>query len=290
MSPQPHTPSSAIDPRANSLGVAYQGEPGAYSELAALQHFGAHTTCVPKPTLPEVFDAVPAREVQLGLVPIENSVEGGVNETFDLLAETSLRLTGEVFLHVEHCFIGHRGTSLRSIRRVLSHPQALAQCRRFLARYSWERIPSYDTAGSVKLIGEKGWHDAAAIASARAAELYGMHVLRRHVEDSRSNYTRFLVLGRRDGLRTGRDKTSLLFTTKHRPGALHAALGVFAKRQLNLSMIVSRPTKATPWEYNFFVDCWGHRQDPLVAAAVTELATVTTFIKVLGSYRRAATR
>jgi len=265
------------------LTVAFQGELGAYSHIAALKFFGS-IDALPQKTIADVFDAVEVSEARYGVVPFENSLEGSVNETYDMLLERDLYVFGEVKLRVVHCLIANADTKISDIKRVYSHPQALAQCRSYLKAMGWEAVPYYDTAGSVKMLKESKVKDAAAIASELAAEIYGMKVLRRGIEDFISNYTRFLVIGKEQAPRTGKDKTSIIFTTKHIPGALYLALEDFAKRGINLTMLVSRPTKRTPWEYNFFVDFEGHLSEGHVRDCLEALKGKTTFLKVLGSY------
>jgi chorismate mutase/prephenate dehydratase len=268
--------------------VAFQGERGAYSESAVYSFFGAQVEVKPCRDLTEVFENVDEQESQYGVVPIENSLEGSVNQTYDLFLVHDLKVCGEIILRVSHCLIANPSTSLEEVKAVYSHPQALAQCREFLERLGRELIPTYDTAGSVKMLKEKGLKDAAAVASERAAELYGMKILAREIEDNPANYTRFFVLSKEDSPVTGRDKTSIIFSTTHTPGALYQALGEFAKRNINLAKIESRPTKQKPWEYNFYLDFEGHRGEARCAEALKELEKSTTFIKILGSYRRAA--
>ncbi|MEM2910200.1 MAG: prephenate dehydratase [Nitrososphaerota archaeon] len=265
------------------VAVAFQGELGAYSHIAALKFFGPINALTQK-TIADVFEVVEASEAKYGVVPFENSLEGSVNETYDMLLETSLHVAGEVKLRIVHCLIANAGTKISDIKRVYSHPQALAQCRTYIKAMGWETVPYYDTAGSVKMLKESNVKDAAAIASELAAEIYGLNVLRRGIEDFAVNYTRFLVIGKEQATRTGKDKTSIIFTTKHIPGALYMALEDFARREINLTMLVSRPTKKTPWEYNFYVDFEGHISDDLVRDCLMALKDKTVFLKVLGSY------
>jgi prephenate dehydratase len=282
------------------LAIGFQGEHGAYSEEAIFKQFGRRVRTVPAPSIHEVFRLTETGAVDLAVVPIENSVEGSINETYDTLLSSNLAVVGEVVLRVVHCLIALRTASLRGIRVVYSHPQALAQCRHFVTSMGVEPIVTYDTAGSVKMIKEKHLVGAAAIAGERAAEIYGLKVLKRGIEDYPTNSTRFLVLSRADekepspakgaargrgGVR-GRSKTSLIFALPHTPGSLYNALEVFAREGINLTKIESRPTKERPWEYYFFVDIEGSRQDPKVLRVLSELATKTAFLKVLGSYAR----
>ena len=270
--------------QSTKLVVAFQGERGAYSEEAALSYFGSKIEFLPCKTLRTVFQAVESDKATVGMVPVENSLEGAVSETYDLLLSSSLIVSGEYNLRVKHCLITNQSVRIKDIKRVYSHPQALAQCRRFLETLGAEIIPYYDTAGSAYMIKRERLMDAAAIASKRAAEIYDLQILAESIEDSPNNYTRFFVIGRFEREPTGRDKTSIVFTTRHVPGALYAALGVFARRGINLTKIESRPTKQTPWEYNFYVDFEGHKLDANVREALEELKAHTLYIKILGSY------
>jgi prephenate dehydratase len=269
------------------MRVTYQGVPGAYSEAAVIQHWGESAEPMPKPYLEDVFSAVEAGEAEAGLVPVENTLEGSIMRTYDLLKECSLTVLGETVFRVVHCLIANPGVKLGDIKHVYSHPQALGQTRDYLAAHSYEAINYYDTAGAVKMIVDGELRDAAAIASRRAAEIYGANILAEGVEDSGENYTRFLHIGRGTTKPTGRDKTSLAFTVDHRPGTLIAALCVLADRRLNLTKIESRPYPGKPWEYVFFIDFEGHVDDPPGEEAMRELGSCTSSLKVLGSYPRA---
>jgi chorismate mutase/prephenate dehydratase len=268
--------------------VSFQGEHGAYSEQAAQAFFGKTILTEPCNTLKQVFGTVEDGTVNFGVLPAENSLEGSVNQTYDLLLQTSLKIYAEVKIKVSHCLLGLPGTKLDNIRTVYSHPQALAQCSAFLERLQVVCEPVYDTAGSAKLIKEKNLHNAAAIASEKAAELYGFEILHRQIEDFHENYTRFLVVSKNEAERTGTDKTSIVFGTKHMPGSLHKALSELATRGINLTKIESRPIRGTPWEYHFFVDFEGHRTDHACSDALQALERSTTFLKILGSYPRSA--
>jgi chorismate mutase/prephenate dehydratase len=267
--------------------VAFQGERGAYSESAVYTFFGDKTEVRPCRDLTEVFESVGKEEVLVGVVPIENSLEGSVNQTYDLFLTHNLKVSGEVIIKISHCLIANPSTSLEAVKTVYSHPQALAQCRSFLERLGSDLIPTYDTAGSVKMLKEKGLKDAAAVASEKAAEIYGMKILAREIEDTPTNYTRFFVISKNDAPITGKDKTSIIFAAKHTPGALYHALGEFAKRDINLAKIESRPTKQKPWEYNFYLDFEGHRTEENCTTALKALEKYATFIKILGSYPKA---
>jgi len=270
------------------LIVAFQGEIGAYSEEAAVEFFGPSVEVRPCETLEAVFDTVERGEAHFGVVPIENSLEGSISRVYDLLLDSVLKVRGEVELRVIHCLIANPGAKLDLLRRVYSHPQALGQCRAFLKHLDCELIPTYDTAGSVKMIKEQGMTDGAAIASIRAAEIYGMQIMAQEIEDNPNNFTRFFVLAKNDSPPTGNDKTSIVFSVSHKPGALYGLLRELAASQVNLTKIESRPTRQRPWEYNFYLDFEGHREDTASREALGKLEEAALFVKVLGSYPKAA--
>jgi len=269
------------------MKVAFQGEIGAYSESAVYSFFGSSAEVKPCENLSDVFENVKKGETPYGVVPIENSIEGSVNQTYDLFLEYDLKVCGEIVLRIVHCFIAHPGTRLNSIRTVYSHPQALAQCRKFLEKLGCRLISTFDTAGSVKMIKEEGLKDAGAIASQRAAQIYSMKVLTKEIGDTPNNYTRFFVLSKQDSPPSGQDKTSIIFSVKSIPGALHHVLKEFAVRDINLTKIESRPTKRTPWEYNFYLDFEGHRNEQKCQEALESIKDRTLFVKILGSYKAA---
>jgi chorismate mutase/prephenate dehydratase len=266
--------------------VTYQGETGAYSEMAVYKFFGRSVEPVPCKDFREVFESVKTGTVPNGVVPIENSIEGSVNQNYDLFLAYDLKVCGEVAVKLAHVLIADPKAKFEDIKTVYSHPQALAQCRHYLEKHNWEIVPAYDTAGSVKLVKEQGLLSAAAIASEKAADLYGMKIIARDIADNPSNYTRFLVLAHEDSAPTGDDKTSIIFSAKHAPGSLYHALGEFASRNINLTRIESRPTKTTAWQYNFYLDFEGHRTEKRCAEALAALEKYATFVKILGSYPR----
>ena len=268
------------------MKVTYQGEKGAYSEMAVYKFFGSKVEPVPCKDFREVFESVKNGVVPHGVVPIENSIEGSVNQNYDLFLAYDLKVCGEVAIKLAHVLIANPKTELENVKNVYSHPQALAQCRSYLEKHKWEIIPAYDTAGSVKIIKENNLTNAAAIASEKAADLYDMKILARNIADNPSNYTRFLVLGTEDAALTGDDKTSIIFSAKHAPGTLYHALGEFATRNINLTRIESRPTKTTAWQYNFYLDFEGHRTEKRCAEALEALEKYAIFVKILGSYPR----
>jgi chorismate mutase/prephenate dehydratase len=269
------------------MKVAFQGEIGAYSESAVYSFFGPSVEVKPCKNLSNVFESVKKEETLYGVVPIENSIEGSVNQTYDLFLEYDLKVCGEIVLKIAHCLIAHPGIQLNSIKTVYSHPQALAQCRKFLEQLGCRLISTFDTAGSVKMIKEERLMDAAAIAAERAAEIYSMNTLVKEIGDTSNNCTRFFVLSKQDSPYSGEDKTSIIFSVKSIPGALHHVLKEFAVRNINLTKIESRPTKRTPWEYNFYLDFEGHRNKEKCREALESIKDKTLFVKILGSYKAA---
>jgi chorismate mutase/prephenate dehydratase len=267
--------------------ISFQGERGAYSEDAIYAFFGEKVEVEPCKDLTKVFESVTKQETEFGVVPIENSLEGSVNQTYDLFLTHNLKVKGEIVIRISHCLIANPRTKIESIKTVYSHPQALAQSRRFLEKCKFKLIPTYDTAGSVKMLKEKTLKNAAAIASEKAAELYGMSILAREIEDNHTNHTRFFVISKEDNPKTGNDKTSIIFAASHTPGSLYSALGEFAKRGINLTKIESRPTKQKPWEYNFYLDFEGHRTETRCKEVLEVLRKNSAFLKLLGSYPKA---
>jgi len=273
---------------AKGLRIAFQGERGAYSEEAALALFGEEIELVPQRTFDAVFAAVQEGHCDHGVVPIENSLAGSIHRNYDLLLQYDLYIVGEHNLRISHCLIAHPGVGLGEIRRVYSHPQALAQCEHSLRELEGVQVvATIDTAGSVKMIKEQGLRDAAAIASERAARLYGMEILRRDFEDERTNYTRFIALGRKPVSPEGEAKTSLAFAGRNEPGLLFRCLSAFALRNIDLTKIESRPLKGVPWEYIFYLDFAGSLSEERCRRAVEQLKEMANFVRVFGSYPRA---
>ncbi len=268
------------------MRIAFQGASGAYSEAAALS-LSPQAETVPHDTFEDVFAAVAAGRVSHGILPVENSIGGSIHRNFDLLLERDLPIVGEVELPVVHNLLALPGTGIAGIRRVFSHPQALAQCERFLRTLPGvEIVASYDTAGSARIIRDEGLRDTAAVASRRAAELFGLDILREGIQDYDHNITRFIVVARRPEPLGTPDKTTLVFALKNEPGALFKALSVFALRDIDLTKLESRPIPGRPWEYLFYVDLAVGRDDVRCGRAIVHLAESAHWVKMLGSYPR----
>jgi prephenate dehydratase len=268
------------------MKVAIQGEPGSFSHAAALRLF-PRARIVSCATSREVFEITSAGKADAAVIPIENSLAGSVAEHFDLLLSNALQIQREFRLRIEHNLIAVPGVRLGDIRRVLSHPVALEQCRRFFRiNRQLEAVPFYDTAGSVKHVMKQRLTDAAAIAGRQAAKEYGARILRRGLEDNKQNFTRFFVISRSRKIPSGADKTSVAFATKNVPGALFKALSVFALRDISLSKIESRPVPGRPWEYVFYADLLCG-QEKRAQQALNQLSDFAEFVRVLGVYRSA---
>ena len=264
--------------------VAIQGEAGSFSHAAAIEAHGPAIELVPRPTFAELFQAVERGEADRGIVPIENTLAGSVYENYDLLTAHSLHVVAETELRIRHCLVSRPDAVLSRIRRVASHPVALAQCRRFfLTHPHLVAVPAYDTAGSVRTLMLGGSEADAAIASTLAARLYGAKILAEGLEDHVENYTRFLVIAREPAPAERATKTSLMFTLANAPGTLHRALNVFASRGLDLTKIESRPLPGRPWEYSFYLDVMGDAQSG-ITEALEELRSFAPILRVLGFY------
>jgi prephenate dehydratase len=268
--------------------VAFQGERGSFSEEAAYRHFGPHIRVQPCETFAATFRSVAGGKSRYCLVPIENTLAGSVYENYDLLLENRLHIVGEVNLRIVHNLVAFPGTALKNIRQVYSHPVALAQCSRFFKRHpKIEKVPYYDTAGSVKMLSERAQRAAAAIASRVAARVYRGRILKTHLEDHHENFTRFLLLSRTPTVGPRANKVSIVFSTRNVPGALYKCLSVFALRDIDLTKMESRPLRGRPWEYFFYLDFRGNVKTRTCRNALSHLAEVTNFLRVLGCYPRA---
>ena len=280
-----------------TITVAFQGERGAFGDEAARFYFGQREAQsarrqinpVPCRTFADVFRAVASGEVDYGLVPVENSQAGSINDTYDLLRQHDLYVIGEVSHPVNQCLLCLKGQTLGDIKRVISHPQALAQSDVFLRELGVEIVATYDTAGSAKMVRDEQLSGVAAIAPAGAAEIYDLEILERDIQTIKGNYTRFIALSREPASRIeGEAKTMLVMATAHQPGSLYKCLGFLAANNINLLKLESRPSRQRVWEYVFYLDFEGHRDDVSVRKALAELAEHTAFCKVLGSFARNA--
>ena len=296
--------STPLDSRsmATHLSIAYAGEPGAFAEDAVLAAFG-DVDRVALGSFREVFESVTGGASKAGVVPIENVINGTVRENYDLLLEHELEIVDEVVVPVRLCLAALAGQRLDDIGRVYSHIQALGQAEAFLRRRPWQLLTTYNTAGAGKAIVDRGERGAAAVLSPRAAALVGLEILADEIGDSSDNRTRFIVVGRVSGVSgphregggaahaasggAGPWRTTLAFGVRNEPGSLLRALGVFAGRSVNLSRLESRPSRERAWEYVFWTDLDGAAGTTEIAAALDDLRSVTTFVRVLGSYRRA---
>jgi len=272
--------------------IGYQGVPGAYSEQALREIFGVHAKAKPCADFETVFKGVASGKLTAGVVPIENSLAGSIHQNYDHLLKHAVTIVGEYSLRVRHNLLVRPGVRLRDLRQVQSHPQALAQCAKFLRTLKGaELVPHFDTAGAARDIVSD---DVAAIASATAAENYGLSILKAGIEDDASNFTRFLVIKkaakRGASNAKGDQKTSVVFSLRNIPGAMHKSLGIFALRDIDLFKIESRPLPGSPWQYLFYLDFAGSVADQPIARALAHLQEISTFLKVLGSYPRTVTR
>jgi prephenate dehydratase len=269
------------------MRIAFQGALGAYSEAAAQRGWPEAET-VALDRFEDVFDAVAAGRTSHGILPVENSIGGSIHRNYDLLLERDLPIVAETELPVVHNLLALPGTALESVRRVFSHPQALAQCEMFLHTLPGvEIVATYDTAGSARMIRESQLTDTAAIASLRAAEVFGLGVLKAGIQDYEDNITRFVLIAR-DGKPLGKpDKTSLAFALHNGPGALFKALSVFALRDIDMTKLESRPARGRPWEYVFYVDLAAGRDELRCGRAIVHLAEFARWVKTLGTYPHA---
>ena len=284
-----------VQPPPGQARVAFQGEPGAFSEEAVLSFF-ANPEPVAVPTWRAVFETVEAGDVEAGVAAIENSLAGTIRETYDLLGEFNMRIVGAVSVPVRLALLALPGERLENIERVYSHAQALAQADEFLRTRPWQVLTTYNTAGAARMIAERAERRAAAVASPRVADLYGLEVIAPNIQTGSDNRTRFIVLSWSEPAAemlatrqpSGPRMTTLVFAVRNVPGSLHRCLGVFAERGLNLSRLESRPTRATRWEYVFWVDLDADAEEPSAAAALDDLRKHAAMVRVLGSYPRPA--
>ena len=265
--------------------VGFQGEIGAYSEKAINLYFSKANSKAHK-TFSDLFDALENEQIELAILPIENSIEGSVTESYELLLKSKVTVVGEINVKIEHCLISHHDTSKDDIDVIYSHTQALGQCKAYLKNSGCDAVTTYDTAGSVKMIKEKNMKRAAAIASKDAAKLYDMSVIEENIQDHEDNFTRFFCLSKIPTKSTGNDKTSIVFSAGDVAGSLYKALKEFADGDINLTKLESRLTRKKAWEYNFYLDFEGHIDDENCKKAIQELVNLGSSVKILGSYPR----
>ena len=265
--------------------VGFQGEIGAYSEKAINLYFSKANSKAYK-TFSDLFDALEDEQVELAILPIENSIEGSVTESYELLLKSKITVVGEINVKIEHCLISHHDTSKDDIDVIYSHTQALGQCKAYLKNSGCDAVTTYDTAGSVKMIKEKNMKRAAAIASKDTAKLYDMSVIEENIQDHEDNFTRFFCLSKIPTKSTGNDKTSIVFSAGDVAGSLYKALKEFADGDINLTKLESRLTRKKAWEYNFYLDFEGHIDDENCKKAIQELVNLGSSVKILGSYPR----
>ncbi|TDO13997.1 prephenate dehydratase [Halomonas ventosae] len=264
--------------------VAYLGPEGTFTQQAALKHFGESAISLPMAAIDEVFREVEAGAVNYGVVPVENSTEGVINHTLDSFMDSSLRICGEVVLRIHHHLLVAETTRRDKVSRIYSHPQSFAQCRKWLDAHfpQAERVPVSSNAEAARLVKTE-WHSAA-IAGDMAAKLYGLARLAEKIEDRPDNSTRFLIIGNQDVPISGEDKTSLVVAMRNQPGALHDLLEPFHRHQIDMTRLETRPSRTGVWNYVFFIDFKGHREEPRVAAMLAEVQLRAAEVKVLGSY------
>lgn len=274
----------------NNQEVFFQGESGAYSEEAAFEYLGTEIETRPCQAFNDVFQAVSDQEGVYGLLPIENSLAGSIHRNYDLMLRYDLSIVGEYYFRVRHCLMAPPDVKLEDLRRVHSHPQALAQCENNLTNLGVERIQEADTAGSARMLRSMNDPHAAALASRRAADVYDLNILAENFEDNPANYTRFLCLTHQphmvENINDNDYKTSAVFSLQNRPGALFRALGVFALRDIDLTKLESRPLVGKPGEYLFYIDFVGHADSQNSARAIEHLSEMTPFLRIFGSYPR----
>jgi monofunctional chorismate mutase len=269
---------------ASPASIAFQGEPGAFSEETILYGLGNAMSRLACHTFADVFLAVVSGRVEAGMLPMENSTTGSIHTSYDLLLEYNLHAIGEFILPVRHFVMVPPGVEMDQVKQVISHPQALDQCSRWITAQGWEPVPVHDTAGAARMLAEEKRTDRAAIASETAAELYGLNIVARSIQDIQANYTRFLLLSKDTAPIAPPTKSSLIFATKHKPGALHACLNELAKREINLTKIESRPDRRTPWHYLFYLDFMGTIGDPKIEQTLDAMRAHTEFQRFIGSY------
>ena len=269
------------------LQVAYLGPEGTFTQAAALKHFGHAAVCVPQVTIDHVFGEVESGHCNFGIVPVENSTEGMVSHTLDSFIDSPLKIAGEVEMRISHNLLVAPGTTASDITRICAHQQALAQCRNWLHAH-WPQVEKQAVSSNGEAARLAAADPAtAAIAGDMAADVYGLEALAEHIEDAADNTTRFLIIGRSEVPPSGADKTSIIVSSRNKPGALFTLLDPFRRNDVSLTRIDTRPSRTEKWAYVFFIEFEGHLQDPAVARIMTELEEQSILLKPLGSYPRA---
>ena len=268
------------------MKAAYQGVKGAYSEAAVYSHFGNKADAISFETFEDVFEAVKSGKVDYGVVPVDNTIAGTVAANCDLFLKHDVYIIAEIYLDIHHNLLSHRGVSLKDLKTVYSHPHALEQCREFIKKHKLKAVPEYDTAGAAKIVKERNKKDEAAIASEFCAKIYDLDIIEKNISTAKNNITKFFVFVNSESVPKNlkQEKTSIVFRTKHYPGALISCLQRLAKHNINLTKLESRPVLETPWEYMFYVDFEGGTDDENVKLALSEMEASCEFLKVLGSY------
>ena len=262
--------------------VSFQGEHGAYSETSAQRFFKNDIETSPCHTFRNVLEETELGNSDYGILPVENSIEGSVSQSFDAILSSNLHAVGEIYLEIHHCLISNG--KIDEIGTVYSHPQALGQCSDFIQKKSLKTVPTYDTAGSVKIIKDLNEKNIAAIASKNAAEIYSMPIIQEEIENDPNNVTRFLIFSKQQTEPSINDKTSIIFSINHEPGTLYEIIREFSNNDINLTKIESRPKKGATWEYNFYLDFVGHMSDTKISTILDSLKKNTKFLKIIGSY------
>ena len=263
------------------MNIAFQGDKGAFSEIMAIKFFPDADYIACK-TFKDVFENVKTGKAKYGVIPIENSQTGRIVETTELLVSSNLNICGEGMLNILHCLITNKNNNLKNISKIYAHPETLTQCRNFLSKLNCELVSWYDGAAAAKIV--KNNEKLGLIASQRVAKLYDLKILKSGIQDSKENTTRFFIISKKKASSNGKDKTTLVFSTKHQPGSLYRALNNFNNENINLTRLESMPIKNKPWEYLFLIDLQGHIDDEKLKNALKQLKKNTTSIKILGSY------
>ena len=268
------------------MKIGYQGIKGAYSESAIYSHFGSKSEAIGFDTFEDVFGAVENKKIDCGLLPFENTIAGSVALNYDLLLKHDVALIGEVFLKINHYLLSHKGNTIKNLKTVYSHPHAIEQCKAFIREHKLKIALEYDTAGAAGIVKERGRMDEAAIASELCAKIYGLDIIKKDIDSSKFNITKFFIFVRKENIppELKKEKTSIAFKTKHYPGALINCLQRLSKHNINLTKLESRPVPENPWEYVFYVDFEGSVDDENVKTALGDMEASSLFLKILGSY------